>query len=321
MDAFSNEIYNAVLNTTVRYERFKQVIGEMKHLYELANDFRRSEGMLIMGPSGSGKSRLLERFSSNYPDVRKKTHMSRPVITVTMPPKPTEMALLYRIALAFGEQYASGRSYQLLARVINLLIQCETRILVIDEAHHLARRNNLKDAQLAADILKVIMDETKAGLILSGIPEVEEILLSNKQLRGRFTNSVMFEPWVVVSDTQNKERSDINAAHLQEFASIMISLIKGANYNGDSSLFTQPAVIRRIYFATDGRIRYMSRLVATVLAKAIPNEVPKLEMAHLHAAYTDGIHQRAKPESNPFDETFADRRLNLRGEPFWGDAE
>lgn len=321
MKNFSEEIYDEVQNRTVKYARYNQMMEEMDHIYRLAADYQRAEGMMIMGPSGSGKTRLLERFAEKHPDERKETHMHRPVVMITMPPKPTEMALLYRLTLAFGEQYTTGRSYQLLGRAQKLLRQCETHLLIIDEGQHMVRENNQKDASLAADTIKVIMDETKVGVIVSGIPEVEDILLANKQIRGRFTDVKMCDPWIVVNETLDSESSDINMEHLQEFSSILSALVTISNYSGDSSLFLQPDVIRRIYFATDGRIRYMSRLVAAVLATAIPTEAPKIELSHLHEAFTAKIYRRSKPESNPFDEAFVERRLILSGEPFWGDVE
>src|SRR5690606_37938998 len=140
------------------------------------------------------------------------------------------------------------------------------------------------------------------------VPEVEDILLANKQLRGRFTSVAVYEPWVVVPATVNKDKSEINKDVLAEFSGILCELTKKSGYQGDSTLLLRSDVIRRIYLATDVRIRYMSRLIAATLAVAIPNEIPKLQLSHLGQAFLRKIHPRAKPEGNPFDDAFVERR-------------
>lgn len=321
MKPFSTAIYDAVQNVTVKYARFNEISEEMDHITTLARDHQRPEGYCVMGCSGLGKTLLLKLHEAKFPEVRNETHLCRPVIRIKMPAKPTEMALLYVLALAFGEQYTGGRSYQLYSRVIKLLKQCRTHTILIDEAQHMVRRKNSDDAKLAADTLKNIMDEAVVSVVLAGVPEVEDILLANKQLRGRFTSVAVYEPWVVVPATVNKDKSEINKEVLPEFSGILCALTKKSGYQGDFSLLSRSDVIRRVYFATDGRIRYMSRLIAATLAVAIPNEIPKLELSHFSKAFLRKIHPRAKPESNPFDDAFVERRLILKGEPFWGDDE
>ena len=322
MSVFSEEVYDHVLNRTVKHAGFNEIFQRMEHIFRLAKDYERPEGMLIMGPSGVGKTRLLDRFAAAHPDERKETYLYRPIIKITMPPKPNQMALLYQLNLAFGEQYTVGRSHQLLGRAIKMLKQCKTHLIAVDESQHMVRRNSEKDATLAADTIKVILDEAKVSTILSGISEVAKLLHPSKQqLSGRFPEVFNVTPWKVVNEVKNRENSDIDEKNLNNFVGVMMDLIVASGYTGDYSVVSDLDFARRAYFATDGRIRYMSRLVASVMAIVIPTEASTLDIQHFSAAFLRKIYQNSTAESNPFDKKFVERRLILAGEPFWEEIE
>lgn len=316
MTTFCNDTYRRVNDLTIGYAAYKEMWNKLHEMYQLAAEQQKPEGMMILGPSGIGKTRVLMRFAAEFPNRREETQMVCPVIRITMPPKPTENALLYQIALAFGEAYTFGKSYQLQNRVIWLLKNCLTRLLIIDESQHMVRRHNAKEAALAGDILKVIMDEAKTSMVLGGLPEIEDILMADEQIRGRFTYVQSLKPWKVVPDKQDKlEIEDCDNAQ-KTLVGVLIALARSAGYTGDCSEFEKLDVVRKIYFATDGRIRFVSRLVAATMAQVIPENAPAVTVKHLHIAFQKKIFNRASAKANPFDDAFVERRLEEKGEPF-----
>lgn len=234
MAAFSEAVYSGILNRTVKYERFKTLSERLEQIYRLAAIYQQSEGMMIAGPSGVGKSRIVDRFCEKYPDERCEEYMHRPIIRISLPSQPTPLSLLYELNSAFGSQYATGsKSYELQRRFIDLAKKCRTHLVIIDESQHLVRYNNQKTISLAADTIKITMDQCKVGVLLTGILRTESLLQANRQLASRFTEVHIIDPWQVVSETRGKNGVDIDVDKLQEFISIVDTLAASSGYTGD----------------------------------------------------------------------------------------
>jgi hypothetical protein len=72
----------------------------------------------------------------------------------------------------------------------------------------------------------------------------------------------------------------------------------------------------RLAFASDGRVRYIKRLLRVALEYAIEEREPELSPALLERAFTEAVWESGIGALNPFHPAFEFRRLDRGGEPF-----
>jgi len=72
----------------------------------------------------------------------------------------------------------------------------------------------------------------------------------------------------------------------------------------------------RIYYASDGRVSYIKRLLATALREVLQNDIEKISPEILEKAFTNEIWWEGTGALNPFNQRFEFRRLDRGGEPF-----
>ena len=151
---------------------------------------KRRENVLLLGESGMGKSMLIEKFARANAvgrDAATGTH-PRPVLVVSAPPNPTEAELLDCVLDAIGAPLEGhGRSGpRLRGAVIRLLRELGVRVLVIDEINSVLA-GTPRQQRLFLQVLRFLSNELGVALVCAGIPEARHVLLSDPQLRSRFS--------------------------------------------------------------------------------------------------------------------------------------
>ena len=151
---------------------------------------KRRENVLLLGESGMGKTMLIEKFAraNAVPrDAVTGTH-ARPVLVVSAPPNPTEAELLDGVLEAVGAPVEGhGRSGPRLRSVVmRLLRELGVRVLVIDEINSVLA-GTARQQRLFLQLLRFLSNELGVALVCTGIPEARHVLLSDPQLRSRFS--------------------------------------------------------------------------------------------------------------------------------------
>lgn len=136
---------------------------------------------LFTGPTGSGKSAVLRAFCSKHKPSNDGP-LVQPVISVKLPNKCNTRTLSQVLLIAQRDPAATKRLSipEMQQAAVEHLKRQKTRMVIFDEAQHATRG----DAYEAANFFKHITNESKAHVLLTGLPSAAD-LLDNDQLEGR----------------------------------------------------------------------------------------------------------------------------------------
>lgn len=180
----------------IRHAAADRVLFTLQEAFDQPPRLRR-ENVLLLGESGMGKSMLIEKFAranAVAPDAASGTRRC-PVLVISAPPTPTE-AELFECVLGAVDAPLAGygmRGLPLRAVTIRLLRELGVRVLVIDEINSVLA-GTPRQQRLFLQLLRFLSNELGVALVCAGIPEARHALLSDPQLRSRFSD-VELAPW------------------------------------------------------------------------------------------------------------------------------
>lgn len=158
----------------------------------------------LIGPSRVGKSNLLKDVAARYPSQRIDGTLHMPVLHLVLRPGASSRTLPSDISLALGQAIfsRSATGAELRWRMEKQLELAGTKVLLIDEASHLADEGRKQSVRASADWLKSLMDGMNISIVLSGIPRLLDLLESNEQLCLRSRAPEFFMPYDCLSKEQ-----------------------------------------------------------------------------------------------------------------------
>lgn len=134
--------------------------------------------MLLIGDTGSGKTRLIEEYLKRFVD--KSDYHVTPVLVSRIPSKPrldsTIIQLLKDIG-HFGSTYRKGKSsdQSLTESLIRCLRNQRTELIIINEFQELVEFKSGKALNEIANRLKYISEEAEIPIVLVGMPWITKI--------------------------------------------------------------------------------------------------------------------------------------------------
>ncbi|NUF35894.1 TniB family NTP-binding protein, partial [Acinetobacter oleivorans] len=216
---------------------------------------------LLLGAGGVGKSTIgLVLKIRNKPFNEIKNGFEKrciPVFYLPVPSPVTIKSLTIRMLEELGCNDQRGTSEQLNYRLRVLLKECETKLILLDEFHHIysttAKRN--RTSENVANWVKTLADESKISICLIGLPDLQTNLFLDTQLARRFAHVFTLPTLSLISKDKDK------AATLIIFLSQLEKFIEQQfNLNFSQSLFSDD-LSKRIYLATSGYQSYIVELI------------------------------------------------------------
>jgi type II secretory pathway predicted ATPase ExeA len=180
----------------IRAERWIQHAAVDRLLNDLQDVFdqpprERMENLLLLGESGMGKTMLIRKFErQNAVNFDKAAGVRRrPVVVMLMPPQPTESEFFNRLLEAIDAPSAGywAHGNQLRTSAIRLLREVGARVLVIDEINSVLA-GTPRQQRLFLQLLRFLSNDLRLALVGVGVPEARHALLSDAQLRSRFSD-------------------------------------------------------------------------------------------------------------------------------------
>lgn len=152
----------------------------------------RMENVLLIAESGMGKTSLIRKFERIHAASSDAVTgiTPRPVLVMLMPQEPGEDAFFVQLLKAVDAPFdLSARRHRLALRETSFrtLRELGTRVLVIDEINSLLV-GTARQQRLFLQLLRFLSNELRIALVCTGVPEARQALLSDPQLRSRFTD-------------------------------------------------------------------------------------------------------------------------------------
>lgn len=290
----------------IEYPLLKELLVEIEdcHLLQLAGTVE-PDCILIWGATGAGKSTLLNAYANRYSRFETESGDIVPVLNAVVPAPATVKDMASKLLQRLGDPgYDKGTTGSKTIRLFNLLNDCQTELILLDELNHLFDRDSEKLLKTASDWLKCLILETKIPIVAFGLPSSEFILSkeNNEQLSRRFSQKFYLEPfhWFVNNNNQNGSGSEEG----ETFRKFLFILDKKLPLLERSGLANKE-IAKSIFYATDGIIGYVMKLIRAALQMALRQEKESISVDMLAASFDRHIKQDKPGKVNPFIHDFS----------------
>lgn len=193
MDADTEErIWHIRSPHWIGYPQAEHILNKLEDLLVYPK-IHRMPNLLIVGDTNNGKTMLAHRFLRKHPADQNLDGDSVlvPVLLVQAPPVPDEGRFYNTILDAIFAPYKShDRIDKKQTQVIHLLKRMQTRMLIIDEIHHiLAGSMNRQRAFL--NVIKYLGNDLQIPIVGIGTKDAFRALQTDPQLSNRFEPAVL----------------------------------------------------------------------------------------------------------------------------------
>ncbi|RYE41871.1 MAG: DUF815 domain-containing protein [Hyphomicrobiales bacterium] len=269
-----------------------------------------ARNMLVLGESGTGKSTLCKWLLDEYPPHELADRTKVDVLFATVPPASTIGGLAGVLLQAVGDPTPfQGTVANMTARLVALCHQCGVEMIMLDEAQHLQDRGTTKTHYLVGDWLKTLIDQVRVPTVMLGLPRLELLLQTNEQMRRRFSRRIH-----LVMGQSDEYSVDFECLQL------FLSLASLIQLPVSAYPYSSQEMGERLYYACDGRVAYIKKLLFAALRRALETGREAIEVDLLEQAFIEEVWWEGTGKRNPFDPSFTFRRLDSGGEPFQGSS-
>jgi len=298
----NNKLPFTLRTKVIEYPQLVHARDRIRQVHQAAKFCKKGRGIALLGPSGVGKTTVLEEYMRSV--LAQQRHPgTKPVVFVEVPSTPSPKSLGAAVLTAMGDKFAHrGSAEEKLARIVILLKGLQTEMIVFDEAQHLVERRRTPTGA-TTDWLKNLLNASRVAVVLAGLKKTEELLFSNEQLRRRFSAIAYYD------------RFDIfMSGGAQPFAELLFSF---------QELLPVPALkfvtadtVTRFYHASYGLIDYLIMIIDRAVWLAQDSKACEIDLSVLAQAFRDEVWSLAPNIRNPFCLEFNMLPLIGKGEPF-----
>jgi energy-coupling factor transporter ATP-binding protein EcfA2 len=276
----------------ITYPRWQRIVDEIGRCHEMYGLAAEPQCLLLVGPTGAGKSTLAASYAQHFPPLVSETGIGRPVVRATIPAPATIKSLATTLLAALGDPRAAyGTVGSMTYRLIHFFRDCGVELLILDEVQHFRDRDNHKVLENASNWLKTLIKETGVSCVLVGLQgEAEEVVRLNRQLARLFGDPQVLLPFAW--DEGDPET-------VQEFRTFL-GLLEGVLPLAEPSGLAEYATARRLYVASEGIVAYLMELVRRATYLAVTQGQEHLDDALLATAFDQRLAGGRRGIANPF---------------------
>ncbi|RUS93637.1 transposase [Dulcicalothrix desertica PCC 7102] len=281
---------NMVNSLYIFYPRFKDILSAIEYCHHFSYCKDEPECMFLGGQSGVGKTTIYKTYASKYPRQINSEGTTVPILAVTIPAPATVKTVVTKMLWELGDPaYDKGSIGNQTIRLIGLLDNCGVELIILDEFQHFIDRESDKVLRTVSDWLKTLILETNLPIILIGLPESEQVLKleSQSQLSRRFANRCYLYPFSWQEDGGKEFRTFLN------LLSSKIPLVETFDLSDEYTA-------RRIYYASDGIVAYVMKLIRYGTYLALQRNQEKLDLSIIATAFEKYVQADKPGKVNPF---------------------
>lgn len=237
-----------------------------KKLLDIMNDFltypksHRMPNLLLVGDSNNGKTAILSKFNqSHLAYIDENTgRLVNPVLMIQAPPEPDERRFYNAILESLFAPYKTAEKIDSrYIRVKNLLVDLQTKVLIINEIHHVLAGSPAKQRTFL-NVIKHLSNDLQIPLICAGTSLAFNAIQSDQQLANRFEPRVL-PRWA----------NDI------EFKRLLLSFEQLLPLKEESNLIDE-SICTKILALSDGLIGEVAKILQLSTILAIKLKVEKI---------------------------------------------
>lgn len=272
----------------VNHSAAKLCLEAFDRIYQLSGSMAASQGMRLVGPTGSGKSTLIRYFRSSLPSDGLLDANTR-TLYLRVQERPAVGRLVSAMLRLIHYPFASVTAQNEYAKkdiLIDALRQKGVKTLFFDEAHHLCqvRRSSSSDkiGSNTTDFIRELTDEVPLCVVLAGdksldrLPEIDSHLAARLPVRIALCDFKADAVWSGI----------IRAILSQDLGTKM------------SRLLVESEVLR-LHAATGGNLRSLKWLISEAVMIAAEAEAKDVNIQHMKLAF-QRVHGADSLRSNPY---------------------
>jgi len=226
--------------------------------------------MLISGPSGVGKSRILEEYRNQNPPIKQVGFYQIPVLLTRIAERPTIIDTAYQMLENLGQGAIShvNQERTLVRMLKGLLSKCKTEVIIVDEFQELIEFKTDEEIVRIANWLKHLSSEVRIPIILVGTCWSKKIL-KEAQWESRMMYKININPFSFECEDDKEEYRKVLKGLAER-----LPLVEKPSL--DVNEFAIPLII-----VTEGKFRKLKWLLEDALNEAIKNDDVSLKKAHI----------------------------------------
>lgn len=294
-------------------DEFMQAFNGIQQCAERSIAYKEPIGSMLLAKGGLGKTTLCNTIVSQMPRSikvekdRKKTII--PAFYVEVPSPATVKSLAITMLHKLGDpSHHTGTTSYLTDRLGYLLQQCETKLVFLDEFHHLFERKATSTRLniTVGNWLKTLVNETGISFCLVGLPEFAELIQVDSQIARRFPFHYQLNPLTLGTQTSPGTLYPFLKEVSHRASEIQISF---------SPDFDNFQLRVQIYTATKGYHAYVMSMIRESMAIALAKNRNTITINDFIQAWNLGITSFiSKQITNPFEMSLSSLASTLKKE-------
>ncbi|HAV5768656.1 TPA: AAA family ATPase [Acinetobacter baumannii] len=250
--------------------------------------YKKPYGCLLLGNGGLGKTTICNSIVRKNPSYEKIDNDIKktiiPVFYLEIPSPATVKSVASSMLKALNDPAPlKGTTTQLTYRLIYLLKECETKLIFMDEFHHLfdLQKTTKRMNTVVCNWIKTLVDETNICFCLVGLPEFAPLLKIDSQLARRFSHSFYLKNLTI---NKINEYGTMHAFLEQ----IEINIARNLDITFEPAL-TDQLMALQIYTATNGNQAYVMLLIENCVFQALKKGNNIITILEFINAWNEGI--------------------------------
>jgi hypothetical protein len=284
----------------VRHSEFSKAVNGIVDCLNKSLAYQEPIGCLLTGNGGYGKTTVCRVIMSKMPLSTKREDAYEKTIIPAFYSSVPSPATVKSVAAALLTQLndpspLAGTTSHMTKRLCLLLKQCETKLVFLDEFHHLfaIQKTSTKINSDVCNWIKSLVNETRISFCLVGTPDFVSLLATDTQLSRRFP--VHFKLQLLKLDTKKQ------IGHLKPFVAEITK--QAIRIIGLQSLpnFNDEHTSHQLLAATTGNPAFVMSLIKESLLVCLNSGRNAVTTDDFATAWDSGITARVSlTKENPF---------------------
>lgn len=262
--------------------------------------FREPVGSLLLAEGGMGKTTVCRTLLASMPEsIKSESRVSRtlvPAFYASIPSPATVKSVAASLLAQLNDPSPlAGTTGNMTHRLCYLLAACETKLVFLDEFHHLfdIQQTTTRVNVQVCNWIKSLVNATKVSFCLVGMPPFAPILSNDSQLSRRFPVQFKLSPFTVgTSNNPGNLIPFLNEIRHHSILQLELTALPR---------FDEIHMAQQMYVATNGIPAFVMSLIKESILEALKAGTSSVTIEDFAMAWDKGITtQASRCRENPF---------------------